>query len=559
MAVAGPSLLLLLVLGGMVLGGLALLVGLVVNKQTRPFGIALLGAGALMVVMVVGWTTASRRVDRQIHAVSVSADAAAHQQIAHELGHHSELSPVDAAAFRVSGPTRLRLGSWAAIGMLIIGVGFAYAVMKGLNNKHGRRSLFALGGAGLAAAAVVLTLVARASELRESARRAEAVAIAQNQAAMSAAEAWDELTRPRIQLEGPTDKIAIRGPSMTVYVSKEDSNERLADHIRMQQAVLGAGEELTVNIGGQTFTARGRTSRDVILRRIDEARAKHADSVAHDAVPAADATLLVVVNGQELKFEPGASTSEIAKRVIEAGGTEADRVEVKMNGATMRFSPGSPVGAVENLVEAARPSTPAAASESHGESVVGTAAAAAEPEAMPTWVDQPDSRLGEVYRQVITTEPFVTADECYADFMVKLREATNKFAEEHLNFYGDAVAASGLAPGELASAVSVDEHLETYQSSAGPMKRLHVRVEFDEDFKDQLKRAFTLRKRAGALDSLTLVGGLVLLLVGGVLGLLKLDEATKGYYSKRLFIGVPAVIIGLLLLFVTLDAVGVRF
>ena len=43
--------------------------------------------------------------------------------------------------------------------------------------------------------------------------------------------------------------------------------------------------------------------------------------------------------------------------------------------------------------------------------------------------------------------------------------------------------------------------------------------------------------------------GSILGFIGLVFGLLKIDTWTKGYYTKRLFIGVPAAIIaGLLLL-----------
>ena len=42
--------------------------------------------------------------------------------------------------------------------------------------------------------------------------------------------------------------------------------------------------------------------------------------------------------------------------------------------------------------------------------------------------------------------------------------------------------------------------------------------------------------------------GSVLGLIGLVFGLLKVDTWTKGYYTKRLFLGVPAAIIGLLAL-----------
>jgi hypothetical protein len=42
--------------------------------------------------------------------------------------------------------------------------------------------------------------------------------------------------------------------------------------------------------------------------------------------------------------------------------------------------------------------------------------------------------------------------------------------------------------------------------------------------------------------------GSVLGLIGVVFGLLRVDTWTKGYYTKRLFLGVPAAIIGVLAL-----------
>jgi hypothetical protein len=42
--------------------------------------------------------------------------------------------------------------------------------------------------------------------------------------------------------------------------------------------------------------------------------------------------------------------------------------------------------------------------------------------------------------------------------------------------------------------------------------------------------------------------GSILGLLGLIYGLLKVDTWTRGYYTKRLFLGVPAAIIGLLAL-----------
>ena len=52
-------------------------------------------------------------------------------------------------------------------------------------------------------------------------------------------------------------------------------------------------------------------------------------------------------------------------------------------------------------------------------------------------------------------------------------------------------------------------------------------------------------ERESRLTAIGLLSGSVLGMIGLVFGLLKVDTATKGYYSKRLFLGVPAAIIGL--------------
>ena len=49
----------------------------------------------------------------------------------------------------------------------------------------------------------------------------------------------------------------------------------------------------------------------------------------------------------------------------------------------------------------------------------------------------------------------------------------------------------------------------------------------------------------------------ILGLVGLVFALLKVDTATKGYYTKRLFIGVPLAILGFFGLYAMLVEMGV--
>lgn len=76
------------------------------------------------------------------------------------------------------------------------------------------------------------------------------------------------------------------------------------------------------------------------------------------------------------------------------------------------------------------------------------------------------------------------------------------------------------------------------------MKNLHVLLEFDHaDTQDLLARwrRYERQLRVGGVAAV--LGG-ILATLAGALGLIKLDTYTKGYYTKRLFIGVPLAIIG---------------
>jgi hypothetical protein len=87
------------------------------------------------------------------------------------------------------------------------------------------------------------------------------------------------------------------------------------------------------------------------------------------------------------------------------------------------------------------------------------------------------------------------------------------------------------------------EFMETVQRSVGPMKRLYTRLEFTPSVDAQLKAAWVKSEQGSRVAAMGITGGLALALVGLVYGLLQVDTWTKGYYSKRLFLGVPALII----------------
>jgi hypothetical protein len=92
------------------------------------------------------------------------------------------------------------------------------------------------------------------------------------------------------------------------------------------------------------------------------------------------------------------------------------------------------------------------------------------------------------------------------------------------------------------------EYVETSTRSFGPMKRLHTQIEFTPAIDGELRRRWDAQVREDRFAYVGLGAGSVLGLLGMVWGLLRLDTATKGYYSKWLFIGVPAAIMGAIVL-----------
>ena len=80
------------------------------------------------------------------------------------------------------------------------------------------------------------------------------------------------------------------------------------------------------------------------------------------------------------------------------------------------------------------------------------------------------------------------------------------------------------------------------------MKKLYTLVEFTPSVDAELLRRWDELRRQDRFAVVGTGAGSVLGLIGLAFGLLKVDTWTKGYYTKRLFLGVPAAIIGVLAL-----------
>ncbi|HEX2475387.1 MAG TPA: hypothetical protein VHK01_11605 [Lacipirellulaceae bacterium] len=200
-------------------------------------------------------------------------------------------------------------------------------------------------------------------------------------------------------------------------------------------------------------------------------------------------------------------------------------------------------------------------------------------EPRPEWALQRPKQVGNVRRDVVTTDEYSSSDECYwaADRLLQLKTyehlqrlvGTPYDADQLLKMRALVLNVEGQTPWFLAglakAGITVDyirreiaqnEYLEESQRSFGPMLKLYTLIEFSPSVDNELRQRWEASQRQERFAFVGLGATGVLGLLGFAWGLLKIDTWTKGYYTKRLFIGVPLAILGTFGLYAWLAEMG---
>ena len=180
--------------------------------------------------------------------------------------------------------------------------------------------------------------------------------------------------------------------------------------------------------------------------------------------------------------------------------------------------------------------------------------AAPAPEVIPDWINAAPNSVGGVYRQVIQAGPWPDAENCYRNSGELSYAAIQRYLEEiareelHSDFvHLPALSTLGISMNWIRQNVLCshpEPFLQTTESSVGPMKTLHVQLEIDPSDQEFMRQRWRDYVRRDRIKAVAAGGSFVLGGIGLLFGLLKIDTWTKGYYTKRLFLGVPAAIIG---------------
>jgi hypothetical protein len=178
------------------------------------------------------------------------------------------------------------------------------------------------------------------------------------------------------------------------------------------------------------------------------------------------------------------------------------------------------------------------------------------PKDRPAWLDNPPTLVGNTRRIVVSTDPYSTIEECYGQLQEKLRQAVQERIAERArdlnrgqSVFVPPVESMGVTTDYILRELCPEgEYVETVNASFGEMKRVHALLEFTEGQDELLLDRWRAYARRASVAAVAMTSTLVVGALALVYGLLKVDTWTRGYYTKRLFLGVPAAIIGLFLL-----------
>jgi hypothetical protein len=345
---------------------------------------------------------------------------------------------------------------------------------------------------------------------------------------------WDQLNQPKIKLDG---------------VERTGSKKMAAGSATMENR-----DAPSADVAKTKNTETGSSSTAESLARSAASLGRVLAEVSTIAQQMSDATRIVART-------LGAGDQPIDKSESAVHSQPAAKTMAKTVAATKEVPANSNKTSVKPTT--ARDGSGHASSTSELNEKIGGDVPASKPR--PAWVDEPQKQVGNVLRWAIPAGPYATPDECSAKMDELLKIATDNYVKHYiwglndypslttaqdgspnvtiLNFRSATLDRMGIDLSYIRREIAKDEYWETVDRSVGPMKNLYTLVEFTPDVDRDLRMRWDEVRRESRLTQVGFVSGSILGLIGLVFGLLKVDTATKGYYTKRLFFGVPALVI----------------
>jgi hypothetical protein len=160
----------------------------------------------------------------------------------------------------------------------------------------------------------------------------------------------------------------------------------------------------------------------------------------------------------------------------------------------------------------------------------------------PDWVNEDHKLVDDAYFVTAKVGPHATRELCDEAMTEELRRVTERYIDQLIGS-PQAGRLVELPLADVRRQVVQAEYQETIQASFGPMVNLYTLLKFDKKMQDRIvlehEQALVQRRVGMASGGI----GLLLVVLGTLFGYLKLDTATRGYYSGRLKLAAAAVIL----------------
>jgi hypothetical protein len=163
----------------------------------------------------------------------------------------------------------------------------------------------------------------------------------------------------------------------------------------------------------------------------------------------------------------------------------------------------------------------------------------------PSWIEAGPQIEGELYKVSVRAGPYRTLRDCQPDLEREIQLAVEDFTRDHLRQPHAPMLISYTMNDLRRRNVLQEQFSEQLETSLGLMNQVHARLVFDNEFRDELDRRWAEIRSKSRLAQTGLGTGIVLLFLGTLFSFLKLDTATKGYYTGRLQFGAAATILAL--------------
>ena len=180
----------------------------------------------------------------------------------------------------------------------------------------------------------------------------------------------------------------------------------------------------------------------------------------------------------------------------------------------------------------------------------------------PEWVGIAPRFVGNVYRTSVVSGPFSSTEECRVEIDNEIpvivceyldRIVDTRLAPVNLTSAEKQLRKLGITPDYIRSKIWRADYTEFVDSSVnsigmemGKMQQLHVLLEFDDEVKYDLKQRWQDSLLKERLVTVGFGSSLLLIFLGLVFGYLKIDTATKGFYTRHLQVaaGLVTIILG---------------